>query len=98
VPSSSRFLLKSQDEVFFAVALNLLLTGTSYAKQHGFLKDNGNGTWVIGNDVWNMTQDNIYGSKLYYKDKELDGKAAGHYVSYDMLPLLLRCHISELTS
>ncbi|KAG9520070.1 polysaccharide lyase family 4 protein, partial [Aureobasidium melanogenum] len=44
------------------------LTGTSYAKQHGFLKDNGNGTWVIGNDVWNMTQDNIYGSKLYYKD------------------------------
>ncbi|KAH0167113.1 polysaccharide lyase family 4 protein, partial [Aureobasidium melanogenum] len=68
---------------FVAVALNLLLVGVSQAKQHGFPKDNGNGTWVIGNDVWNMTQEQTYGSKLYYKDKELVGQAAGHYVSYN---------------
>ncbi|KAG9515815.1 hypothetical protein KCV07_g7118, partial [Aureobasidium melanogenum] len=55
---------------FAAVALNLLLVGVSQARQHGFLEDNGNGTWVIGNDVWNMTQEQVYGSKLYYKDKE----------------------------
>lgn len=58
------------------------MAGISLAKQHGFLKDNGDGTWVIGNDVWNMTQEKIYGTKLYYKDQELVGEAAGHYVSY----------------
>jgi hypothetical protein len=52
------------------------------AKQHGFLKDNGDGTWIVGNDVWNMTQEKIYGSRLYYKDQELVGEATGHYVSY----------------
>jgi len=64
------------------IALGLLWAGTSLAKQHGFLKDNGDGTWIIGNDVWNMTQEKIYGSKLYYNDQELVGEATGHYVSY----------------
>lgn len=73
------FLLKMK---YSTIALSLLLAGTSVAKQHGFLKDNGNGTWIIGNDVWNMTQERIYGSKLYYKDQELVGEATGHYVSY----------------
>lgn len=67
---------------YSAIALGFLLAGTAQAKQHGFLKDNGNGTWIIGNDVWNMTQEKIYGSKLYYKDQELVGEATGHYVSY----------------
>jgi hypothetical protein len=68
------------------IALSLLLAGTSQAKQHGFLKGNGDGTWIIGNDVWNMTQEKIYGSKLYYKDQELVGEATGHYVSYSKSP------------
>lgn len=67
------------------LAASLLLVGASQAKQHGFLKDNGDGTWIIGNDVWNMTQEKVYGSKLYYKDQELVGRAAGHYVSYSTL-------------
>jgi rhamnogalacturonan endolyase len=67
---------------YLPVALSFLLAGTAQAKQHGFLKDNGDGTWIIGNDVWNMTQEKIYGSKLYYKDQELVGEATGHYVSY----------------
>ena len=70
---------------YSTVALGLLLAGTSQAKQYGFLKDNGNGSWIIGNDVWNMTQERIYGSKLYYKDQELVGEATGHYVSYSEL-------------
>ncbi|THY22530.1 polysaccharide lyase family 4 protein [Aureobasidium pullulans] len=69
--------------LYSAVTLGLLLAGTSQAKQYGFLKDNGNGSWIIGNDVWNMTQERIYGSKLYYKDQELVGEATGHYVSYN---------------
>ncbi|KAH0033422.1 polysaccharide lyase family 4 protein, partial [Aureobasidium melanogenum] len=68
---------------FVGGVLTLLLVGVSHAKPHGFLKDNGNGAWIIGNDVWNMTQEQIYGSKLYYKDRELVGQAAGHYVSYN---------------
>ncbi|KAK6003425.1 hypothetical protein QM012_009196 [Aureobasidium pullulans] len=68
---------------FANIASSLLLVGTAHAKQHGFLKDTGNGTWGIGNDVWNMTQEHIYGSKLYYKGTDLVGQAAGHYVSYN---------------
>jgi rhamnogalacturonan endolyase len=73
------------------IALGLLSVGTSLAGQHGFLEDNGDGTWIIGNDVWNVTQEKIYGSKLYYKDQELVGEATGHYVSYSKpstLPLV----------
>ena len=70
---------------YSTVTLGLLLAGTSQAKQYGFLKDNGNGSWIIGNDVWNMTQERIFGSKLYYKDQELVGEATGHYVSYSEL-------------
>jgi rhamnogalacturonan endolyase len=67
---------------YIAIVLSLLLARISQAKQYGFLTDNGDGTWIIGNDVWNMTQEKIYGSKLYYKDQELVGDATGHYVSY----------------
>lgn len=65
-----------------SVVLSLLLAATGEAKQHGFLQTNGDGTWIIGNDIWNMTQDSIYGSKLYYKGEELVGEATGHYFSY----------------
>lgn len=41
-------------------------------------------TWIIGNDVWNMTQGPIYGVKLFYKERDIVGNAAGHYVSYSM--------------
>jgi rhamnogalacturonan endolyase len=48
---------------YSTIALSLLLAGISLAKQHGFLTDNGDGTWIIGNDVWNMTQEKIYGRR-----------------------------------
>lgn len=53
------------------------------AKQpKSFFKEVGNSTWVIGNDVWNVTQNIQYANKLWYKGKDRVGKAVGHYVSY----------------
>lgn len=52
-----------------------------------FLQGN-NGSWVIGNDIWNITIGQTYGTKLYYKDHDLVGNAVGHYVSYSQSPRL----------
>jgi len=49
-----------------------------------FLIQIDNQTWVIGNDVWNVTQKRTYGVKLMYGDRDLVGSAVGHYVSYSM--------------
>jgi len=46
-----------------------------------------NGTeHVIGNDIWNITIGPIYGTKLFYKNKDIVGNAVGHYVSYSTFP------------
>lgn len=47
-----------------------------------FLTQVDNGTWVIGNELWNLTQQRTYGVKLFYKERDLVGDAVGHYVSY----------------
>ncbi|KAF2715454.1 polysaccharide lyase family 4 protein [Pleomassaria siparia CBS 279.74] len=48
-----------------------------------FLKQIDNSTWIIGNGLWNVTQNKQYATKLWYKEKDLVGKAVGHYVSYN---------------
>lgn len=48
-----------------------------------FLTQVDNQTWIIGNDVWNVTQEVTYGVKLYYQDRDCVGGAVGHYVSYN---------------
>ncbi|GME55056.1 putative rhamnogalacturonate lyase protein [Neofusicoccum parvum] len=48
-----------------------------------FLQSLEDGSWVIGNDLWNITQGSVYGKQLYYKDKDLIGDAVGHYVGYN---------------
>ncbi|PSN72622.1 rhamnogalacturonate lyase-like protein [Corynespora cassiicola Philippines] len=53
------------------------------AKPKSFLNELGNSTWVIGNDVWNVTQGRQYATKLMYKGKDRVGQAVGHYVSYN---------------
>lgn len=56
------------------------------AKQpKSFFKEVGNSTWVIGNDVWNVTQNLQYATKLWYKGKDRVGQAVGHYASYSEL-------------
>lgn len=42
---------------------------------------------VIGNDLWNITIGYTYGTKLFYKQRDIIGNAVGHYVSYSTLPL-----------
>ncbi len=53
-------------------------------KAEPFLTPIDSQTWVIGNDVWNMTQGRQYGVKLYYKNRDCVGNAVGHYASYSM--------------
>ncbi|KAE9362659.1 polysaccharide lyase family 4 protein [Stipitochalara longipes BDJ] len=38
---------------------------------------------VIGNDIWNITIGPTYGTKLFYKNKDIVGDAQGHYLSYN---------------
>lgn len=54
-----------------------------------FLTQVNNQTWVIGNELWNVTQGKQYATKLFYKDHDLVGDAVGHYVSYSELQRLL---------
>lgn len=53
-------------------------------KPKSFLKELGNSTWVLGNEIWNVTQNRQYANKLYFKGADRVGKAVGHYVSYSM--------------
>lgn len=46
---------------------------------------------VIGNSIWNITIGQTYGTKLYYKGKDIIGNAVGHYVSYSMLLINAPC-------
>jgi len=45
-------------------------------------------TYVIGNDLWNVTVGPTFATKLLYKGVNLVGNASGHYVSYSTSPRL----------
>ena len=38
--------------------------------------------YILGNDIWNITVGRTHGRKLFYKDVDLVGIAAGVYVSH----------------
>lgn len=61
-----------------------VIASASLAAQEPFLTKVGTNTWVIGNDVWNMTQGRTFGVKLMYKGQDCVGEAVGHYASYSM--------------
>ncbi|KAF2227768.1 polysaccharide lyase family 4, domain III-domain-containing protein [Elsinoe ampelina] len=67
--------------MFSLLAAGALLAQTALAGP--FLTQLNTTTWVIGNDLWNMTQNEKYGTKLWYKGKDLVGNAVGHYTSYN---------------
>ncbi|KAI1747268.1 rhamnogalacturonate lyase [Xylaria castorea] len=48
-----------------------------------FLSQVDNQAWIIGNELWNLTQGPKYGVQLFYKDHDCVGEAVGHYVSYN---------------
>lgn len=86
-------------KAFFASLVSLLVSSVSghtlpalrpRGKATGpFLKQVDNSTWIIGNELWNVTQGQTYGTKLYYKGQDCVGEAVGHYVSYSKLTLIL---------
>lgn len=65
------------------LVLFLFTFGVASATGPFFLSLNST-THVIGNDLWNITIGPTYGTKLFYKNKDIVGKAVGHYVSYSM--------------
>ncbi|ORY67284.1 polysaccharide lyase family 4 protein [Pseudomassariella vexata] len=73
----------------FLASLTALLFSSVAAVPSGgvtrgpFLDQVDNQTWVIGNEVWNVTQGRQYGVKLFYKEHDCVGDAVGHYVSYN---------------
>jgi rhamnogalacturonan endolyase len=58
-----------------------------------FLRLNG-AEHVIGNDLWNITIGPTYGTKLFYKNKDIVGNAQGHYLSYSWLHVVRRWHMN----
>jgi rhamnogalacturonan endolyase len=67
-------------------------------KPKSFLKEIGNSTWVIGNEIWNVTQNRQYANTLWYKGKDRVGKAVGHYVSYSTYDSALNEATMQLTN
>jgi rhamnogalacturonan endolyase len=59
----------------------LVAAAPSAKKPKSFLKELGNSTWVLGNEIWNVNQ-------LWYQGKDRVGEAVGHYVSYSKYCLL----------
>lgn len=47
-----------------------------------FLQQVSSTQWVIGNDLWNVTQGVTYATKLQYQGLDAVGTAAGHYAGY----------------
>ncbi|KFY25884.1 hypothetical protein V493_04390 [Pseudogymnoascus sp. VKM F-4281 (FW-2241)] len=60
-----------------------LAIGTQVHAKGPFLKTVGPEEHIIGNDIWNVTIGRQYGTKLYYKNRDIVGNAVGHYVSYN---------------
>lgn len=44
-----------------------------------FLKQVSSIQWIIGNNLWNLTQGATYATNLQYQGADAVGKAQGHY-------------------
>ncbi|KAF7558261.1 hypothetical protein G7Z17_g40 [Cylindrodendrum hubeiense] len=70
-----------------SIAALLLSTTSALVTQslptEPFLSQVDDQTWIIGNELWNLTQGIQYGVKLFYKNHDCVGDAVGHYVSYN---------------
>lgn len=86
-------------QVLFLAALALGAPLEDRAKKpQSFLIDLGNSTWVLGNAIWNVTQNRQYANQLYYRGADRVGDAVGHYVSYSTLSRfyqMCRCKLAE---
>ncbi|KAH7068815.1 polysaccharide lyase family 4, domain III-domain-containing protein [Paraphoma chrysanthemicola] len=65
-------------------SLLAVLASTKAAFAKGpFLQQVSSTQWIIGNDLWNLTQGSTYATNLQYQGTDAVGKAQGHYAGYD---------------
>ncbi|KAF3005903.1 hypothetical protein E8E13_009549 [Curvularia kusanoi] len=57
-------------------------SGTALAKGP-FLQQITSSQWIIGNDIWNVTQGPTYATNLQFQGSDAVGKAQGHYAGVD---------------
>ncbi|EEU36898.1 uncharacterized protein NECHADRAFT_106167 [Fusarium vanettenii 77-13-4] len=70
----------------YPISLLTFLSPLVGASRGPFLEETGDGSWVIGNDLWNVTQGPVYAKNLFWQGipgADLVGSASGHYVGYD---------------
>lgn len=74
----------------FVCAVLISALGLAQCESYGepFLIRGNKETYVIGNDLWNVTVGPTFATKLLYKGVNLVGNASGHYVSYSTSPKL----------
>ncbi|KAF1360133.1 galactose-binding like protein [Lizonia empirigonia] len=60
-----------------------LATAKTIFAKGPFLKQISLTQWIIGNDLWNVTQGETYATNLQYQGSGAVGKAQGHYAGYD---------------
>lgn len=65
-----------------SILASALAIATQVHAKGPFLKTVGPEEHIIGNDIWNVTIGRQYGTKLFYKNRDIVGDAVGHYASY----------------
>ncbi|KFZ14685.1 hypothetical protein V502_05950 [Pseudogymnoascus sp. VKM F-4520 (FW-2644)] len=66
-----------------SILASALAIATQVHAKGPFLKTVGPEEHIIGNDIWNVTIGRQYGTKLFYKNRDIVGDAVGHYASYN---------------
>ncbi|OBT83679.1 hypothetical protein VE02_07564 [Pseudogymnoascus sp. 03VT05] len=66
-----------------SILASALAIATQVHAKGPFLKTIGPEEHIIGNDIWNVTIGKQYGTKLFYKNRDIVGNAVGHYASYN---------------
>ena len=70
-----------------ASVLTVLITAARAALAKGpFLQQVTSSQWIIGNDIWNLTQGPTYATNLQFQGSDVVGKAQGHYTGVGMYP------------
>ncbi|KFY34829.1 hypothetical protein V494_06435 [Pseudogymnoascus sp. VKM F-4513 (FW-928)] len=67
----------------FSILASALAVAAQVHAKGPFLKTVGPEEHIIGNDIWNVTIGRQYGTKLFYKGRDIVGDAVGHYASYN---------------
>ena len=63
-----------------ASVLTVLITAAKTALAEGpFRQQVTSSQWIIGNDIWYLTQGSTYATNLYFQGSDSVGKAQGHY-------------------